>query len=95
MRVPTAPDLVQPEVDAPRRHDVPRPLLFFGGIAAIALLGFGTVTVAARFGDGPTGPFPGGRLSGQQVEGAEADWEAASARPGQDRLNWRAFLFRR
>jgi hypothetical protein len=57
-----------------------RPLLFVGGLAAVALLGLGTMTVAAAFGDGPTGPFPGGRLSGQHIEGSEADWDAASAR---------------
>ena len=56
-----------------------RPLPFLGTIAAVVLLGFGTVTVAAWFGDGPTGPFPGGRLSGQLVEGAEPDWKSASA----------------
>ncbi len=58
---------------------MPRPLLFLGGVAAVALLGFGIVTVAASFGDGPTGPFPGGRLSGQLIEDTEADWKAASA----------------
>ena len=29
------------------------------------------MTLAARSGDGPTGPFPGGRLSGQLVTESE------------------------
>ena len=59
---------------------MPRPLLLLGGIAIVALLALGALILAASYGDGPTGPFAGGRLSGQRMETTEADWETASSR---------------
>ena len=59
---------------------MPKPLLLLGGIAILAMLAFGSLMVAASFGDGPTGPFAGGRLSGERVDDAEADWKAAFLR---------------
>ena len=46
------------------------------GILLLALIAFPVITgVAARFSDGPIGPFPGGELqSGELFQGPEPDW---------------------
>lgn len=52
------------------------------GLLAIVLAG---VTIAARFSDGPIGPFPGGPLvSGVLVEGPDPDWSFARDIPEMD-----------
>lgn len=59
---------------------MPRRIPLLREIAIVALLAFGAVNLTACAGDGPTGPFAGGRMSGQKMEAAEADWEAAFSR---------------
>ena len=56
------------------------PHFSLGRIDLRLLLILGTLIVAACFGDGPTGPFPGGPLSGEHIETAEADWQVGFAR---------------
>jgi hypothetical protein len=41
------------------------------GVALLAVIGF-----AARFHDGPLGPFPGGAMTGELVAAPVADWSA-------------------
>lgn len=51
-----------------------RKLLVLAGAAALAVA---AVAVAARFSDGPIGPFPGGALSGTVDPDPNPDWRAA------------------
>jgi hypothetical protein len=48
---------------------------------ALGLAGIVAVGVAARFHDGPIGPFPGGPLSGELVEDPDLDWSFAAEIP--------------
>ena len=53
-----------------------RKLLAVAGAAALALA---VVAVAARFADGPIGPFPGGALSGSVDPDPSPDWRVAGS----------------
>ena len=51
------------------------------GIGLATLVGGAVaVGVAARFGDGPLGPFPGGAMSGTSVSEPVSDWSFLAAR---------------
>ena len=64
-----------------RRMRVARWLLF-GTLGVVAVVG--TLAIAARFMDGPLGPFPGGKLHGTVVTEPVRDWSALLA--GVDHL---------
>jgi hypothetical protein len=62
-----------------------RRLLRALGIALAALIVLGVVlSAAARFHDGPLGPFPGGPFRGPVEHGAEPDWRFLDQTSGID-----------
>lgn len=71
---------------------------FLVGLVVIVLAVVGSVTLAARFSDGPIGPFAGGRFtSGEIHTGAEPDWRHLADRqtvelqlenPPRSRTTW-------
>lgn len=53
------------------------------GLAIVAAV-VGGLSVVARFSDGPLGPFPGGKMTGEMVREPVGDWSAVLA--GANRL---------